>query len=172
MKIMQKIFLKIKIGDSSSINKVKNIYKQKTEIYKKDLIYKVSQTKYDLGGSFSLSKIKEYMTKGNKNVKISFTSVSYGTNASYKDTVVNISSDIFGTIQRSSNNNLTFAKKTKETQETIEKIVLKYYREFMNDFANELIKKGLNPLEEFKKNVENYVETSNEDIIKEYKISA
>ena len=42
----------------------------------------------------------------------------------------------------------------------------------MNDFANELIKKGLNPLEEFKKNVENYVETSNEDIIKEYKISA
>ena len=162
-------FPTILISKDELLNKVKSIYIQKTEIYKKDLIYKVSQTKYDLGGSFSLSKIKEYMKKGNKDIKISFTSVSYGTNASFKDTVINISSDIFGTIQRSSNNNLMFAKKTKETKEQIEEIVLKHYKEFMNDFANELMKKALNPLEEYKKNVENYVEKTNEDIIKEYK---
>ena len=164
-------FPTILISTDELVNKVKSIYIQKTGIYKKDLVYKVSQTKYDLGGSFSLSKIKGYMRDGNKNIKNSFRSVSYGTNVSYLDTVLNISSDIFGTIQRSSNNNLVFAKKTKETKEHIEEIVLKYYKDFMNNFGNELMKKGLNPLEEFYKSVENYVETTNEDIIKEYKIS-
>lgn len=162
-------FPTILIAKDELINKVKSIYKQKTEIYKEKFTYDIAKKiTYDLGGSFSLSKIKEYMKTGNKNVKINFTSISYGTNASYKDTVVNISSDIFGTIQRNSNNNLVFAKKTKETKEQIEEMVLKHYKKFMNDFSNVLIKKGLNPLEEFKKNVENYVETKNEDIIKEY----
>ena len=164
-------FPTILISTDELVNKVKSIYIQKTETYKKDFVYKISQTKFDLGGSFSLVKIKEYMIAGNKSIKISFKSVSYGTNVSYKDTVLNISSDIFGTVQRSSNNNLVFAKKTKETKETIEAIVLKHYKEFMNDFGNDLLKKGFDPLEEFYNSVENYVETTNEDIIKEYKVA-
>lgn len=164
-------FPTILVPTDELVNKVKSIYIQKTENYKKDFIYKISETKFDLGGSYSLTKIKEYMKNGNKNIKNSFRSVSYGTNVSYLDTVLNISSDIFGTIQRSSNNNLVFAKKTKETKEKIEEIVLKYYKEFMNNFGNELLKKGLNPLEEFYNSVENYVETKNEDILKEYKMT-
>ena len=165
-------FPTILISTEELVGKVRNVYIQKTNNFKKDLVFKISETKYDLGGSFSLSKIKEYMTKGNKNIKISFTSVSYGTNVSYRDTVLNISSDIFGTIQRSSNNNLVFAKKTKETQEHIEDLVLKYYKEFMQNYGNDLLKKGLAPLEELLDNVKNYVETTNEDIIKEYKVAA
>ena len=115
-----------------------------------------------------MPKIQEYMEKGNKDLTICFRSVSFGTNVSYKDTVLNISSDIFGTIQRSSNNNLLFAKKTKETQEYIEKIVLEYYKEFMSKYGNELIQKGISPLETLLEYVKNYVETSNKEIIDNY----
>ena len=108
------------------------------------------------------------MEKGNKDFSILFKSVSYGTNVSYCDTVVNISGEIFGTIQRSSNNNLMFAKKTKETQDYISELVLKYYRNFMKNYGAELISKGLNPLEVLFDNVKNYVEVSNKDIINDY----
>lgn len=154
-------------GDELS-EKVKSIYVQKTDSFKKDIDFRKASAKYDLNGSFSLEKIKEYMVKGNKDFSIAFRSVCFGTNVSYRDTVLNISSDIFGTIQRSSNNNLMFAKKTKETQEYIEKLVLKYYRDFMNCYGNELLEKGLNPLEILLESINNYVEVSNKDIIDDY----
>ena len=124
--------------------------------------------KYDLNGTFSLPKIQEYMEKGNKDLTICFKSVSFGTNVSYKDTVTNIASDIFGTIQRSSNNNLIFAKKTQETQNFIQEEVLKSYRNFMNSYGKELMEKGVNPLEVLLETIKNYEETSNKDIIDEY----
>lgn len=158
----------ILISKDELIEKVRNIYIQKTEHFKKDVDFRKATIKYDLNGTFSLPKIQEYMEKGNKDLTICFKSVSFGTNVSYKDTVLNISSDIFGTIQRSSNNNLLFAKKTKETQEYIEKIVLEYYKKFMNNYGNELIQKGINPLEAILEYIKNYVETSNKDIIDSY----
>ena len=162
-------FPAILLSKEELIEKVKNVYIQKTENLKKDVEFRKASIKYDLNGSFSLPKIKEYMEKGNKDLTICFRSVSFGTNVSYKDTVLNISSDIFGTIQRSSNNNLLFAKKTKETQEYIEKLVLEYYKEFMHEYGEELIKKGINPLHALYECINNYVETSNKDIIEEYK---
>ena len=158
----------ILISKDELIEKVKNIYLQKTENFKKDVDFRKATIKYNLNGTFSLPKIQEYMEKGNKDLTICFRSVSFGTNVSYKDTVLNISSDIFGTIQRSSNNNLLFAKKTKETQEYIEKIVLEYYKEFMSKYGNELIQKGISPLETLLEYVKNYVETSNKEIIDNY----
>ena len=158
----------ILISKDELIEKVKNIYIQKTENFKKDVDFRKATIKYNLNGTFSLPKIQEYMEKGNKDLTICFRSVSFGTNVSYKDTVINISSDIFGTIQRSSNNNLLFAKKTKETQEYIEKIVLEYYKEFMSKYGNELIQKGISPLETLLEYVKNYVETSNKEIIDNY----
>lgn len=162
-------FPAILLSKDELTEKVKNIYIQKTENLKKDVDFRKASIKYDLNGTFSLPKIKEYMEKGNKDLTICFRSVSFGTNVSYKDTVLNISSDIFGTIQRSSNNNLLFAKKTKETQEYIEKIVLEYYKDFMNKYGQDLIKKGINPLEVLLECINNYVETSNKDIIEDYK---
>lgn len=162
-------FPAILLSKDELIEKVRNIYIQKTENLKKDVEFRKASIKYDLNGTFSLPKIKEYMEKGNKDLTICFRSISFGTNVSYKDTVLNITSDIFGTIQRSSNNNLLFAKKTKETQEYIEKIVLEYYKEFMKQYGQELIQKGINPLEALYENINNYVETPNKDIIEEYK---
>ncbi len=162
-------FPAILLSKDELIDKVKSIYIQKTENLKKDVDFRKASIKYDLNGTFSLPKIKEYMEKGNKDLKICFRSVSFGTNVSYKDTVLNISSDIFGTIQRKSNNNLIFAKKTKETQEYIEKIVLENYKQFMNKYGEELIKKGINPLEVILEYINNYEEISNKDIIEEYK---
>ena len=162
-------FPAILLSKDELIDKVKSIYIQKTENLKKDVDFRKASIKYDLNGTFSLPKIKEYMEKGNKDLKICFRSVSFGTNVSYKDTVLNISSDIFGTIQRKSNNNLIFAKKTKETQEYIEQIVLENYKQFMNKYGEELIKKGINPLEVILEYINNYEEISNKDIIEEYK---
>lgn len=161
-------FPAILISKDELVEKVKNIYLQKTENFKKDVEFRKASIKYDLNGSFSLSKIKEIMEKGNKDLSICFRSVSFGTNVSYRDTVLNIASDIFGTIQRSCNNNLMFAKKTKETQEYIQDLALEYYCKFMKKYGNELIKNGLSPLEVLLENITNYVETSNKDIINEY----
>lgn len=162
-------FPTILLSKDELTEKVKNIYIQKTETLKKDVDFRKASIKYDLNGTFSLPKIKEYMEKGNKDLTVCFKSISFGTNVSYKDTVLNISSDIFGTIQRSSNNNLIFAKKTKETQEYIEKLVLNYYKDFMNSYGQELIQKGINPLKELLEYVNNYVEVSNKEIIEDYK---
>lgn len=162
-------FPAILLSKDELIEKVKNIYKQKTENFKKDVDFKKAKIVYNLNGTFSLPKIQEYMETGNKDLTTCFRSVSFGTNVSYIDTVLNISSDIFGTIQRSSNNNLLFAKKTKETQEYIKEITLKYYIKFMNEYGKELIQKGINPLEAFLETVKNYEEISNKDIIEDYK---
>lgn len=164
-------FPAILISSGELVEKVKNIYLQKTDNFKKDVEFRKASIKYDLNGSFSLSKIKEIIEKGNKDLSICFRSVSFGTNVSYKDTVLNIASDIFGTIQRSCNNNLMFAKKTRETQEYIQDLTLKYYCKFMKSYGNELINKGLCPLENIFEQINNYVETSNKDIINEYKLA-
>lgn len=161
-------FPSILIYKDELVEKIKSVYFQKTDNFKKDIDFRKASIKYDLNGTFSLPKIVEYMTKGNKELSIVFKSVSFGTNVSYRDTVLNISGDIFGTIQRSSNNNLIFAKKTKETQEYIEKIVLEYYCKFMKIYGTELINKGIKPLEKILNNIQNYEETSNKDIINEY----
>lgn len=162
-------FPAILISNGELKEKVKNIYFQKTDNFKKDVEFRKASIKYDLNGTFSLPKIKEIIEKGNKDLAICFRSVSFGTNVSYRDTVLNIASDIFGTIQRSCNNNLMFAKKTKETQEYIQKISLEYYCKFMRQYGNELIKNGLGTLEEITNNIINYVEISNKDIINDYK---
>ncbi len=162
-------FPAILISKDELIEKIKKIYIQKTYQFKKDVEFRTASIKYDLNGTFSLPKIQEYMEKGNKDLTICFKSVSFGTNVSYKDTVTNISSEIFGIIQRKSNNNLIFAKKTKETQELINELSLKYYIKFMNEYGKELIQKGINPLEVFLDAINNYEETSNKDIIEEYK---
>lgn len=161
-------FPAILISKDELVEKVKSIYLQKTDTFKKDVDFRKASIKYDLNGIFSLPKIVEYMEKGNKDLSIAFKSVSFGTNVSYKDTVLNISSDIFGTIQRSSNNNLLFAKKTKETQEYIQQLVLQSYREFMQKYGNELLEKGVNPLVVLLENVRNYVEVSNDEVINDY----
>lgn len=161
-------FPAILISKGELIEKVKSIYFQKTENFKKDVEFRKASIKYDLNGTFSLPKIKETIEKGNKDLLICFRSVSYGTNVSYRDTVLNIASDIFGTIQRSGNNNLMFAKKTRETQEIIQDLALEYYCKFMKKYGNELIKNGLSPLENILDTINNYVETSNKDIINEY----
>ena len=162
-------FPAILISQQELVEKVKYIYIQKTSNFKKDVEFRTASTKYDLNGTFSLPKIQEYMEKGNKDLNVCFKSVSFGTNVSYKDTVTNIASDIFGTIQRNSNNNLGFAKKTQETQNYINEQVLKSYREFMNLYGKELIEKGVNPLEVLLETIKKYEETSNKDIIEEYK---
>lgn len=162
-------FPAILITKEEIVEKIKLIYIQKTENFKKDVEFRTAKAKYDLSGTFSLPKIKEYMEKGNKDLNVCFKSVSFGTNVSYKDTVTNISSELFGIIQRKSNNNLIFAKKTKETQEYINELTLKYYIKFMNEYGKELIQKGINPLDTFLETIENYEETSNKDIIEEYK---
>lgn len=162
-------FPAILITKEELIERIKLIYIQKTENFKKDVEFRTASIKYDLSGTFSLPKIKEYMEKGNKDLNVCFKSVSFGTNVSYKDTVTNISSEIFGIIQRKSNNNLIFAKKTKETQDYINEMTLKYYIKFMNEYGNELIKKGLDPLQIFLETINNYEETSNKDIIEDYK---
>lgn len=161
-------FPAILISKNELIEKVKSIYLQKTDIFKRDVDFRKASIKYDLNGIFSLPKIIEYMEKGNKDLSIAFKSVSFGTNVSYKDTVLNISSDIFGTIQRSSNNNLLFAKKTKDTQEYIQQLVLQSYREFMQKYGNELLEKGVSPLVLLLENVQNYDEVSNDEIINDY----
>lgn len=161
-------FPSILISHDEFVDKIKSIYIQKTDVFKRDVDFRCAGIKYDLNGCFSLPKIKEYMEKGNKDFSILFKSITYGTNVSYCDTVLNISSEIFGTIQRSSNNNLMFAKKTKETQDYIGELVLNYYRKFMNLYGNELIKKGYDPLEILLENIRNYVEVSNKDIIDDY----
>ena len=161
-------FTAILMSKDELVEKVRNIYIQKTQNFKKDVEFRKASIKYDLNGTFSLPKIQEYMEKGNKDLTICFKSVSFGTNVSYKDTVTNIASDIFGTIQRSSNNNLIFAKKTQETQNFIQEEVLKSYRNFMNSYGKELMEKGVNPLEVLLETIKNYEETSNKDIIDEY----
>lgn len=148
--------------------KIKMIYKQKTETFKKDVEFRTASIKYELSGTFSLPKIKEYMEKGNKDLTICFKSISFGTNVSYKDTVTNISSEIFGIIQRRSNNNLLFAKKTRETQEYIENQTLKYYIKFMNEYGNELLEKGVSPLDMYLEKIRNYEEIPNARILAEY----
>lgn len=161
-------FPAILISKEELSEKVKSIYVQKTEIFKKNIEFRKASTKYDLNGSFSLPKIKEIMEKGNKDLQICLKSLSYGTNISYIDTVINISSDIFGTIQRSCNNNLMFAKKTRETQEFIEKTVLAYYCKLMKLFGEELNNKIINTLESIYNKINNYVEPSNNKIINDY----
>lgn len=161
-------FPAILILNGELIEKVKSIYIQKTDNFKKDVEFRKASIKYDLNGTFSLPKIKEAIEKGNKDLAICFKSVSYGTNLSYRDTVLNIASDIYGTIQRNSNNNLMFAKKTKETQEYIQKVTLKYYCKLMKQYGDELNKNGLYPLENIFEQINNYVETSNKDIIDDY----
>lgn len=161
-------FPSILISKNDIIEKVKSIYIQKTEGFKKNIEFRTASIKYDLNGSFSLSKIKEYIEKGNKDLKMCFNSISFGTNVSYKDTVINISSDIFGSIQRSSNNNLIFAKKTNETQNYINEETLIHYKELMNSYGQELLQKGLAQLENIFEIIKNYVETSNVDIINNY----
>ena len=161
-------FPSILISHDEFVGKIKDIFIQKTGAFKKDVDFRCAGIKYDLNGCFSLPKIREYMEKGNKDLSILFRSITYGTNVSYCDTVVNISGEIFGTIQRSSNNNLMFAKKTKETQDYISELVLKHYRNFMKSYGEELLKKGINPLEILFESIKNYVEVSNKDIIADY----
>jgi len=148
--------------------KIKNIYVQKAAILKKDIEFRTATIKYDLNGSFSLKKIQEYMEKGNKDLTICFKSISFGTNVSFKDTVTNISGEIYGILQRKSNNNLIFAKKTRETQEYIEKKSLENYVKFMNQYGNELINKEIKPLEDLLEKIKNYEETPNNEIINNY----
>ncbi len=162
-------FPAILISQEELIEKIKLIYIQKTEDFKKNVDFRKANIIYNLNGTFSLPKIQEYMEEGNKDLTTCFRSVSFGTNFSYKDTITNISSEIFGIIQRKSNNNLIFAKKTKETQDYINELTLKYYIKFMNKYGNELLEKGLNPLEILLETIKNYQETSNKDIIEEYK---
>lgn len=161
-------FPSILISHDEFVDKIKDIYIQKTNAFKRDVDFRCASIKYDLNGCFSLPKIREYMEKGNKDLSILFRSVSYGTNVSFCDTVVNISGEIFGTIQRSSNSNLMFAKKTKETQDYINDLVLKYYKVFMKGYGEELLKKGISPMEELFNSVKNYVEVNNKDIIADY----
>lgn len=161
-------FPSILISHDEFVNKIKGIYIQKTDAFKRDVDFRCASIRYDLNGCFSLPKIREYIEKGNKDLSILFRSITYGTNVSYCDTVLNISGEIFGTIQRSSNNNLMFAKKTKETQDYISELVLKYYRNFMKSYGEELIKKGISPLEALYESIKNYVEVSNKDIIDDY----
>lgn len=162
-------FPAILISHEELIERIKLIFIQKTEDFKKNVDFRKANIIYNLNGTFSLPKIQEYMEEGNKDLKTCFRSVSFGTNVSYKDTITNISSEIFGIIQRKSNNNLIFAKKTKETQDYINELTLKYYIKFMNEYGNELLEKGLNPLEILLETIKNYQETSNKDIIEEYK---
>lgn len=161
-------FPAILISQEELTEKIKNIYLQKTGILKKDVEFRTATIKYDLNGTFSLKKIKEYMEKGNKDLTICFKSISFGTNVSYKDTVTNISGEIFGVLQRKCNNNLIFAKKTRETQEYIESETLKHYMKFMNEFGKELQKTGINPLEIYLEKINNYEETPNNEIIDNY----
>ena len=61
-------FPSILISQSELIEKVKNIYFQKTDTFKKNIEFRSASIKYDLNGTFSLPKIKEYVEKGkNKN---------------------------------------------------------------------------------------------------------
>lgn len=161
-------FPAILISQEELTEKIKNIYLQKTGILKKDVEFRTATIKYDLNGTFSLKKIKEYMEKGNKDLTICFKSISFGTNVSYKDTVTNISGEIFGVLQRKCNNNLIFAKKTRETQEYIESETLKHYMKFMDEFGKELQKTGINPLEIYLEKINNYEETPNNEIIDNY----
>lgn len=161
-------FPAILIAKDELEEKIKNIYIQKTGTLKKDVEFRTATIKYDLNGTYSLKKIQEYMEKGNKDLTICFKSISFGTNVSYKDTVTNISGEIFGILQRKSNNNLIFAKKTRETQEYIDEKALKHYMKFMNEFGNELIKKGIEPLEVYLEKIKNYEETPNNEIIDNY----
>ena len=161
-------FPSILMSHDSLVDRVRSIYIQKTEGFKKNIEFRKASIKYDLNGCFSIPKICEYMENGNKDFSLLFKSVTYGTNVSYRDTILNISSELFGTIQRNSNNNLMFAKKTKETQEYIEQLVLKSYRSFMKDYGGDLLKKGYDPLEVFLNNIKNYTPVSNKDIIDEY----
>lgn len=156
------------IAKEELIEKIKNIYIQKAGILKKDIEFRTASIKYDLNGSFSLKKIQEYMEKGNKDLNICFKSISFGTNVSFKDTVTNISGEIYGILQRKSSNNLIFAKKTRETQEYIEKKSLENYIKFMNQYGNELINKEIKPLEELLEKIKNYEETPNNEIIDNY----
>ncbi|MBO5183145.1 MAG: hypothetical protein J6B64_01980 [Bacilli bacterium] len=159
-------FPAILLSKEELIEKVKNIYKQKTTEFKKNVDFRKATIKFKLSGS--LPDVKKEMEQGNEDIKICFKSVSLGTNISYRDTVINISSDIFGTIQRNCNNNLLFAKKTRETQEKINEITLEYYCKFMMIYGKELQEKGLTPLKEILEQIQNYKEISNRDIIKQY----
>lgn len=161
-------FPAILISKDELIERVKHIYIQKTEDFKKNVDFRKANIIYNLNGTFSLPKIQEYMEEGNKDLTTCFRSVSFGTNVSYKDTITNISSEIFGIIQRKCNNNLLFAKQTQETQNYIKEQVLASYRKFMNEYGMTLIKKGINPLEVILETIKNYEETSNKDIIEEY----
>ena len=73
-------FPAILLSKDELIEKVKSIYIQKTENLKKDVDFRKASIKYDLNGTFSLPKIKEYMGKGNKDLTICFRSISFGTN--------------------------------------------------------------------------------------------
>ena len=68
-------FPAILISQEELTEKIKNIYLQKTGILKKDVEFRTATIKYDLNGTFSLKKIKEYMEKGNKDLTICFKSI-------------------------------------------------------------------------------------------------
>lgn len=161
-------FPSIIVSNDELVDKVKNIYIQKTNTFKKDIEFKCASIKYNLNGCFSLPKIKSYIEEGNGNLSKVFKSISWGTNLSYMDTVLNVSGDIFGTIQRCSNNNLMFAKNTKETQEYINDNVLNNYKDFMKEFGNLLNYKIIDELDRILKDISNYQEVSNHEVIDEY----
>ena len=111
-------------------------YKPGTTKYKEFMKFKVADVKYILNSEYENidSVIKTEINK----LDILFNSISLGSNINYLDYIKNTLGDIMKLLMEKSNGSMSFAKKSIQIRNDIEKIIDLYFRNTMNDYGENL----------------------------------
>ncbi len=111
-------------------------YKIGTERYKKQIEFKIADTKYTLTEeNVDLDiALKESTDKLNK----LFNTISLGSNTSYLDYIKNTLGSIMKYLMEKSNGHIMFAKKSMEIRNDIEKMVSNSFKNTMNEYGENL----------------------------------
>lgn len=111
-------------------------YKIGTERYKKQIEFKIADTKYTLTEeNVDLDiALKESTDKLNK----LFNTISLGSNTSYLDYIKNTLGSIMKYLMEKSNGHIMFAKKSMEIRNDIEKMISNSFKNTMNEYGENL----------------------------------
>lgn len=111
-------------------------YKPGTEKYKENMKFKVADVKYILN-SKDIDIDKKLEEEINK-LNTLFNSIALGSNINYLDYIKNTLGNIMKYLMERSNGSMSFAKKSIQTRNDIEKIIESHFKNTMSDYGNEL----------------------------------
>lgn len=152
---------------------VNNGYKPGTEKYKEYMKFKTADVKYILNSN-GIDLEKALQEEINKLIVL-FNSISLGSNINYLDYIKNTLGNIMKYLMEKSNGSMSFAKKSMQIRNDIEKIIEEYFKYTMNDYGEGLklnLSRRINRdnTDNYKINYVNKKKLSNIKLLKESKI--